>query len=266
MTDFDAQPRSTSDRHPAVGGAESFGEVFDPALARGERAAVRGKITEYVIVALVVTFLAGYEWLRWVMKTELHPMWMTGFAVCIAFYGLVRAWWLGGRLRALQAGQMLWRLMSVDFSRLGERGYYLFDGVLDSQGLPLGPVLVGPSGVYSLTVRTSPPTGRPFERADHLGRSELRLGGREAFADPLGGARAGSRRVAGYLERRGVPAIRVTPVLVLPGWRMGSKPSTEDRDVLVVSEKTLAAEILAQPVLLEPKMILNLCDALHPAA
>lgn len=246
---------------------ESLTEVFDPVLAHGERSALRGKLAEYVIVALVVAFLAGYEWLRWAMRTEIHPVWMTLFAICIGLYCLVRAWWLGARLRALQAGQQLWRLMSVDFSKLGERGYYLFDGLVDGQALPLGPVLVGPAGVFSLTVRTSPPSGRPFEKADHVDRSILRLGGRPAFADPLGGARSASRRVAAYLEGRGVAAATVCPVLLLPGWRIGSKPSAEaERDVLVVSERTLAVEVLARPPHLEPKEILQLCEALHPAA
>jgi hypothetical protein len=265
MTEPAHLPPSSSSVHDSGRVPESLTEVFDPALARGERAALRGKLTEYVIVALVVVFLAAYEWLRWVMRTELHPVWMTLFAVCIALYCVVRAWWLGGRLRALQAGQQLWRLMSVDFSKLGERGYYLFDGLMDGQGLPLGPVLVGPAGVFTLTVRTSPPSGRPFEKADHVDRTRLRLGGRPAFADPLGGARSAARRVAAFLESRGGAVVKVSPVLVLPGWRIGRKPAEEERDVLVVSEKTLATEVLAQPPRLEPKDILGLCEALHPA-
>jgi len=250
----------------ASGAADSLAEVFDPALARGERAAVRGKMAEYVIVGLVVAFLAGYEWLRWVMRTELHPLWMTAFAACIALYCALRIWWLRSRMVALQAGQMLWRLMEVDFSHLGERGYYVFDGVLDGRGLPLGPVLVGPSGVYSLTVRNSPPTGRPFERADHVNRRELRLAGRPAFADPLGAARSAARRVSAFLGGVGVEAGAVMPVLVLPGWKLGTVPASAERDVLVVSERTLASEVLARPMVLEPKDLLALCEVLRPAA
>lgn len=76
---------------------DSLSEFFDPMVARGERAALRGPLTEFVGVALV-----------------------------------------------------------VDFSALGERGFYLFDGQRDTHGLPPGPVLIGPTGVFSLTVRTSP--------------------------------------------------------------------------------------------------------------
>lgn len=272
--DFVVGSRSMSETIPsrkkAIGGgasgtADHLSEVFDPALARGERAAVRGKMAEYVIVGLVVAFLAGYEWLRWVMRTELHPLWMTAFAACIALYCALRIWWLRSRMVALQAGQMLWRLMEVDFSHLGERGYYVFEGVMDARGLPLGPVLVGPSGVYSLTVRNSPPTGRPFERADHVSRNELRLAGRPAFADPLGAARSASRRISTFLGGAGVEARLVVPVLVLPGWKLGSVPAAAERDVLVVSERTLASEVLARPVVLEPKDLLAVCEVLRPA-
>ena len=258
--------RQTGAGRVAAGASDSLVEVFDPALARGERAAVRGKMAEYVIVSLVVAFLAGYEWLRWVMRTELHPLWMTGFAACIALYCALRVWWLRSRLVALQAGQMLWRLMEVDFSQLGERGYYVFDGVLDGRGLPLGPVLIGPSGVYSLTVRHSPPTGRLFERADHVNRRELRLGGRPAFADPLGAARSSARRVSMFLDGVGVDGGTVVPVLVLPGWKLGVVPAAEERDVLVVSERTLASEVLALPQKLEPKSLVGLCEVFRPSA
>ncbi|MFN0129206.1 MAG: hypothetical protein ACKV19_21260 [Verrucomicrobiales bacterium] len=259
-------PAVKADGRDAARVPESLSEVFDPALARGERAAVRGKLTEYVIVALVVGFLAGYEWLRWVMRAELHPIWMTLFAFCIALYCLARVWWLSGRLRALQSGQGLWDSLVVDFSELGERGYYLFDGIRDMHGLPMGPVLVGPTGVFSLTVRTSPPTGRPFEKADHVDRHKLRLGGRPAFADPLGGARRMAQRVSAVLVLRGAGELPVVPMVVLPGWRMGSRPAEDARDVLVVSEETLAREVLNQPGHLEPKAILEVCEALRPAA
>lgn len=239
---------------------ESLAEIFDPAMARGERAALRGKVAEYLIVALVVAFLAGYEWLRWVMRTELHPLWMTAFALCIALYCSVRAWWLWARLRALQTGQHVWRTMGMDFSLLGERGYYLFDGEVDERGTPLGPVLIGPGGVFSLTVRTSPPTGSPFEKAKQVGRSELRLGRRPAFADPLGGARSAARRVANHFRVVTGEEVSVTPVLVLPGWRIGGAPTADERDVLIVSETTLAAEVLSCPPQLEPKEILGYCD------
>jgi hypothetical protein len=263
MTAADSPVDEKRAREPATA-PDSLAVVFDPALARGERAALRGKIIEYVIVALVVVFLAGYEWLRWAMRTELHPLWMTAFALCIAAYCGARVWWLGARVRALQAGQLLWRSMHVDFSLLGERGYYLFEAVVDRQGVPLGPVLIGPTGVFALTVRTSLPTGRPFEKADHVGRTELRFGGRPAFADPLGGARQAARRLAGHLMQLAGKETSVTPVLVLPGWRMGSKPPVAERDVLVVSETTLAREVLDWPVRIEPKEILRLCDLLKP--
>jgi len=222
-------------------------------------------MTEYIIVALVVVFLAGYEWLRWVMRTELHPVWMTLFALCIALYCLAHVWWLRGRLRALQSGQLMWDLLAADFSQLGERGYFLFDGVVNEQGLPLGPVLIGPAGVFSVTVRHAPPSGRPFEKVDHIGRSELRVGGRAAFADPLGSARRAAQRVRTHLVSRGLEGVRVWPVLVLPGWRIGNKPEESERDVMVASESTLAAEVLRHPSVLEPKAILEVCEVLRPA-
>jgi hypothetical protein len=193
----------------------------------------------------------------------MHPVLITVFAACIAAYCLLRIGLLRPRLRALKAGRQLWRLMSLDFAKLGERGFYLFDGIADADGSLLGPVLVGPSGVFSLIIRSNPPTGRIFERIDHLASSTLRLGGRPAFADPLGQARGLGARLARFLDDRGLPGVPVTPVLIFPGWRIGKTPDPAERDVLVVSEKTLLAEIASLPDRLEPKEILGLCTVLR---
>jgi hypothetical protein len=254
----DAPPSRAGD-----GDASAWLAPFDPEAARSEQSAIREKIIEYAIVAFVVLFLAGYEWLRTLVQAPMHPVLITVFAACITVYCVIRIWLLGPRLRALKAGRQLWRLMSLDFAKLGERGFYLFDGILDTEGSLLGPVLVGPTGVFSLVIRTNLPTGKAFEKIDHLGVSTLRLGDRPAFADPLGQARNLAARLARFLADRGLPGVAVTPVLIFPGWRIGRKPEPDQRDVLVVSEQTLFSEIVAQPGSLEPKTLLSLCSALR---
>lgn len=239
--------------------------VFDPHGAQSEQLSLRGKVIEYALVGLVAVFIAGYEWLRTILKDALHPMWMTALAACFVAYCTARIALLQPRLRALKAGRHFWELMALDFSRLGEKGYFLFDGLKDSQGVLLGPVLAGPSGVYSLAIRTNPPTGRVFEKINHLDGSTLRLGRRAAFADPLGQARLAARRVGLFLQERGIDGIALTPMLIFPGWKMGKSPSGEERDVLVANEKTLAHEVLSRPAILEPKEIQALCEIFQTA-
>jgi hypothetical protein len=235
---------------------------FDPALARNEVTQLKGKMLEYGVVGLVVIFIAAYEWLRRLVGLPQHLVWIVLFAAGIAAYCAVRIALLSRRLGALVGGENLWRSMRLDFESLGERGFYLFDGLKDSRGLSLGPILVGPTGVFSLNIRSNPRSGALFEKIDHVDAQSLLISGHPALADPLGQARASAERVRSWLKRGGVGEVPVTPMLIYPGWNLGRRPPDERRDVLVANERTLASEVLSCPRRLEPRDIIPICQAL----
>jgi hypothetical protein len=235
---------------------------FDPALARNEATQLKGKMLEYGIVALVVLFIAAYEWLRRLIGLPQQLVWIVLFAFGIAAYCAVRIALLHRRLRALSGGENLWHSMRADFDSLGEHGFYLFDGLKDARGLNLGPVLVGPTGVFSLNIRSNVRSGALFEKIDHVDSRSLLIAGHPALADPLGQARASAERVRMWLESRGSANVPVSPMLVYPGWNLGRRPPDADRDVIVANEKTLASEVLSFPRRLEPKHIIPICQAL----
>jgi hypothetical protein len=251
-------PKPTESVRQTAGLASLF---FDPAVARNEATRIKGNMLEYAVVACVVIFLAGYEWLRrWVGLPQ--PLWwMTMFAVAIAGYCAVRVGLLRRRLLALQAGDRMWQAMHVDLDSLGEKGFYLFDGLVDGTGLILGPVLAGPTGIFSLNIRSNPRTGRLFEKVEHVDSRTLRIAGRPAMADPLGQARQAAERVRCLLEDRGVTGLAVTPLLIYPGWNLSRPPPPSERDVIVANEKTLAPEVMSGPPRLEPKQLIPVCEA-----
>ncbi len=234
--------------------------VFDPQVLRSEHAALRGKIVEYCLVAVIVLGIAGYEWLRTVISMPQQPLVMTVFALLIVAYCAMRIGILWPQFRSVKGGQNLWRMMMVDFAALGEKGFYLYDGLRDADGTALAPVLVGPKGVFTLVIRTNPPTGRLGEKIEHLDNQTLHVGGRPAFADPLSQARVAAQRVASLLARAEVECDRVWPVLLYPGWKITGSPA--DRDVLVTSEKSFVQEVTSVPGALEPKQILALTEVL----
>lgn len=251
------------------GSAPTKGEVlsgweplFDPHYARSEQQELRRKQIEYIVVAFVVTYLAIYEWLRWLVQAPMQPAALSLFAAGIVTYCLARIAILRWKRRALFAAQHLWEALAPAFNQLGSHGFYVFEGLTDRSGALLGPILVGPTGVYCLTIKTTPPTGRLLEKVDHLDTTTLRTGGRPAFGNPLELARNTAQRLETFLCQSGVPGISATPVLVFPGWRMGQQPPEEQRDVLVANETTLAREVLERPSVLEPKDILAVSDAL----
>ncbi len=235
---------------------------LDPITGRSELHQIKGRAVEYVVVMVFVSFLAGYEWLRWAFDIPYQPIWISVFALCIVGYALFRLMLLRPRVRVLEEGQQTWKMILVDFESLGHKGFLLFDGVTDLQGLELGPVLVGPSGVYSISIRSNAMEGKLFERIEHTDRETLLVGSRPALGDPLGQARVAAARLKRFLEANGAGGVPVQPIIAFPGWPLGGKPAAEERDVWVVNEQTLATEVLLAPGHLEPRDIILVSQVL----
>ncbi|MGI8602698.1 MAG: hypothetical protein ACR2OZ_06815 [Verrucomicrobiales bacterium] len=244
---------------PSAGLASLF---FDPALARNEAAQLKGKVFEYAVVALVVIFISTYEWLRKLIGLPQQLMEITVFALAVAGYCALRIWLLWQRVRALQSAQRGWRMMEGDFESLGEHGFYLFDAVHDAAGSNLGPVIAGPTGIFSLSIRSNPRTGALFEKVEHVDARTVLIGGRPGLADPLRQARKAAAGVQSFLESQGLKDFPVTPILLYPGWKLARPPALEERDVIVTNEKTLASEVEDCPRILEPKHLIPICEAL----
>ena len=267
-SDAPARPQATAEAlrrtRPIANVLEAL--IFDPGKARDERAQLRGRMAEYAVVAAAVTFLAAYEWLRALIDLPQSPLWITFFAVLIVAYCAVRVTLLRPKLLAASMDGRTWEAFRQDFGGLGEHGYLFFASPADESGSSLGPVLVGPTGVYSICFRSNRPTGRLLEKVEAVDGDTLHVGGRPALGNPLGLARAMAGRLAHWLAAHGYDDVPVQAVLLYPGWTIGKQLPEAERDVLLANEKTFSVEVQSGPTQIQPRCLIGLGELLAQAS
>lgn len=253
------------DRDPKTRGA--LKSISEPAISlpgdtvkEGARAALYGRITEYSLVALFVLFLAVYEWVRKMMKTEPQPVLVSFFAGGLFIYALVRIWLIVPKIKALNRDKRGRERLGEVLNELGELGYYSFRGLVDDYGAVIGTVLVGAQGVFVLETKTYSRRGAPLERVEGVGNDRVLISGNEAIGNPMRQARASARRVQTILEKKTHEAFEVRPVLIFPGWTIGR--TDESSDVWIVNEDTLAPKLKGSPKL-EAREVLLICEVLQ---
>lgn len=224
------------------------------------RAQHHGRIAEYIIVAAFTTIMATFEWVRSWMELPPQPVAVSFLAAGLMFYATARIYLITRKLNALNAARDGRKRLNLQLEQLGDRGYYVFDGIIDNYGLSLGSVLVGPTGLYVIEVKTYTQSGSTRDRIEQPTPETLFIGGRPALGNPLRQARYAARRLAITLESKGAEGYNPRALLVFPGWKIGK--AHEKGDVRILNESILADFLKQQPIVLETRDVIVLCEAL----
>ena len=246
--------------------------MFDETLARQRRAALSGRVTEYVLVVVVFLMLAALECARAAWNTPPQPLLFVAVALMLGGYAAVRVAIIRRQMSHVKREENARRALRASLEAICGRGWLLFDGVVDHRGHLLGSILAGPGGLFTIVPRFLPHGSDFGERVDHIDSSRVLAGGHPVLADPLGQARRAAAALRQLLAESDLADVPVQPVVVFPGWRMGQQPPHELRDVLVVSEQTLTDEVTAAPVRLDAGTMIAVsmllercCQAASPA-
>ena len=219
-----------------------------------------GRIAEYIIVAAFTAIMATFEWVRSWTELPPQPVAVSFLAGGLILYASVRIYLIARKLKALNAARDGKKRLDHHLQQLGDRGYYAFDGIIDSYGLTLGSVLVGPGGLFVLEVKTYTQSGSTRDRIEQPTPETLFIGGRPAIGNPLRQARNSARRLAITLESKGAAGYNPRALLVFPGWKIGK--AHERGDVRIINETMLADFVKEQPIVLEARDVIVLCEAL----
>ena len=245
--------------------------MFDETLARQRRAALSGRVTEYVLVVVVFLLLAALECARAAWNTPPQPLLFVAVALMLGGYAAVRVAFIRRQMRQVKREENARRALRASLEAICGRGWVLFDGVVDHRGHLLGSILAGPGGLFTIIPRFLPHGSDFGERVDHIDSTLVQAGGHPVLADPLGQARRAAAALRQLLAESDLADVPVQPVVVFPGWKMGQQPPAERRDVWVVSEQTLADEVTAAPVSLDAgtmiavSVLLERCGQAEPA-
>jgi hypothetical protein len=236
--------------------------LLDETAGRNERAAMMGKITEYLVVCIFILTLVAYEWMHWHFNWRTRPVVFSILGVCLTGYAAVRIGFMIPRLRLLKMERESRDHLRSVLKSLASSGFYLFDQVVDAQGRFIGSVLLGERGVFTVTARFVSRPGVPFESITSGAEGRLRAGDHEILADPLGQARRSASLLYGLLARENLETVAVQPLLVFPGWKIGGIEQDGAEEVRIVNEKSLGEEIPQLPRTVEPGTVIRLCQAM----
>ncbi len=237
--------------------------VFDEEGRLEERSHLLGKIAEYSVVCVFVLTLVVYEWAHWYFHWKPQPVLFGVVGLCLVGYAAVRISFIIPKLRALKAERHAAHSVRTELRSLAGRGWYVFDSVVEPDGRFLGTVVVGAPGVFSVTTRFISRRGAAFENVEQPDQKTILAGGRTALADPLGQARRSAQALYALLARENLDTVTVMPVLVFPGWKVGSLPREEERDVLVGNEDIFLECLANMPSLLEARQVIQVCSLLE---
>jgi hypothetical protein len=229
--------------------------VFDDSATQERRSVLAGRIGEYVIVTAVIFVICGIQVGQAYFKAPPNPLIFIVAAIVVGIYAAVRIAMIWPQMKTLQREDEARAGLKAAIHQICRHGYLLFDGVKDRRGFLMGSVLVGPSGVYSLVPRFIPRGSDLSERVEFLDSGMLAVGSHPVLANPLGQARHAADSLTALLAEDGLPEIKVVPMVVIPGWKIGSSPSVPDA-VSVVNEVLLPGAIEERPTILDAKALI----------
>lgn len=206
----------------------------------------------YVFVGAGMLALCATKWLEWFFHRDLHPKWLTLYAIPIAIYC------------AFKVSRSLARVRAMKLGRDGEKavGQYLetlrADGALilhdyPGDGFNIDHIVFHTSGVYVVETKTY---SKPKE-----GLAEIYFDGervdKRGYAlpgDPVGQVRGATAWLSELIDETIGVQYPVRPVLLFPGWYIKST-APRGSAVWALNPKAFRAFMLNQSARLSPSEV-----------
>ena len=219
------------------------------------------KVMGYFFAVLVTWLLAGWQWLYEWTGARLNPRFTTLVAAIVTVYCAYRIWHIRPKFRNLTVGERGERRVSEILHKLRGRNYVTFDDLL-LNGVNVDHVLVGPGGVFAIETKTYSVFGNGI--AGIAANGELHLSGKPALKDALNQARSSAALISAEVKRWTAREVWVTPIVVLPGWRID--PPKSETTVIVLNEETISEFFKTRDEKLSHGQVRELCSHLDRSA
>jgi hypothetical protein len=205
------------------------------------------RILQPVLLALVLTIMAGMEWWRYYFSVPPAP-WLYS---AIALGAMAYAAWQWRRtmpqIRQLRQARDGERAVGQFLEKLRVSGYEVFHDIV-AQGFNVDHVLIGPAGVFSVETKTFSKPVRGETKVSFDGASVL-VGGFSPDRDPLVQAKAQAAWLGKLLEESTGKTFTVRPVILFPGWFV-EQSGRSSKDIWVLNPKALPSFIEHEPTVL----------------
>jgi len=219
------------------------------------------KIMGYLFAFAGMWLLAGWQWLYWWSGSKPSPGFVTVVASIVTIYCAYRIWRLYPEFRNLNLGEKGERRVSEVLRTLRDRNYVTFDDLL-LEGVNIDHVVVGPGGVFAIETKTYSVFGNGI--AGIAANGELHLSGKPALKDALNQARSSAALISAEVKRWTAREVWVTPVVVLPGWRID--PPKSETTVIVLNEEIVSEFFKTRGEKLSHAQVREVCSHLDRSA
>ncbi|WP_187272304.1 nuclease-related domain-containing protein [Zeimonas arvi] len=203
-----------------------------------------------VLVALLLTLLAGFEWWRDHVAAPPAPRLMTAVALVAVAAAAWRFHRLRPRLHALRLAAEGEKAVGQYLEGLRVSGYRVFHDVVGI-GFNVDHVLIGPAGVFTVETKTWSKPRRGDARVVFDG-ARMAIGGREPDDRVAVQALAQARWLRGLLADSTGKRMPVRPIVLFPGWFVEQGPGAT-RGIWVLEPKALPAFLSKAPHVLAPE-------------
>jgi Nuclease-related domain len=204
---------------------------------------ISDKLESWLLSAVFMLVLAGWEWFRYFQPGMTSPWVMTVAAAGVCIYVAFRIYRLRPRLKALTQGIEGEKVVGQFLDRLREQGYSVFHDVM-AEGFNIDHVLVGPGGVLTIETKTWSKPARGDARVAYDGARVL-VAGRVPDRDPIAQAKSQAKWIGAILMESTGRRLFVQPVVVFPGWFVEAAPGSQ-QTVWVLEPKGLPAFLSRQ--------------------
>jgi hypothetical protein len=219
------------------------------------------KVMGYLFAFVVMWLFAGWQWLYEWNGAPPNPRFATLVAVIVTIHCAYRVWRIRPEFRNLNLGEKGERRVSEVLRTLRHKDYVTFDDLL-LEGVNVDHVVVGPGGVFAVETKTYSVFGNGI--AGIAPNGELHLSGKPALKDVLNQACCSAALISAEVKRWNAREVWVTPIVVLPGWRID--PPKCETTVAVLNEGTIAEFFKTRPEKLNSSEIREICSHLDRSA
>lgn len=195
----------------------------------------------YLLCALFVTFLAGFEWAKSVLGLPPYPWSFTLTALIFIGLATYKIRQTRRKVRALRQGAEGEKTVGQFLDQLRAKQAQVFHDV-PADGFNLDHVVIHESSVYVIETKTysKPDKGMPIIRFDG---ERVAVGSRSPRRDPVQQVRASARWLSELLKESTGRTFSIRPVIVFPGWYVEPTAEARSSEVWVLNPKALPSFI-----------------------
>lgn len=188
---------------------------------------------QFILVALVMWLIAGYEWLRWIDSSPPHPEVLTGIAILLSAYAVYRTVRTRKELRDLRLGRDGEKFVGQFLEALRSIGAEVFHDV-PGAGFNVDHVMIHSTGIYVIETKMRSKPEKGETRLIYDGQA-IRKGNATPDAAPIIQAKAASAWIKGLMSESTGKNFPIRPVVLFPGWYIERTGERKASDVWVLN-------------------------------